>query len=213
MGTSFIICSIIIIIVCTIGAFWSSSEQDKIKNKQEKQAQDAFSNVLKELTGFVISRKFLGEHSSFILAIDDENNNIFYSTGLFKKKQIKYADIISVELIENNSVISSKSTVRTVGGAIAGGILLGGAGAIVGGLSGDSKQKRKVSLVAIKIKIRDINNPSLTINCFDATRIGSGIKEVDPNSFLGKAYMVGIKQATEMMDVFSVIIDKADSMK
>ena len=44
----------------------------------------------------------------------------------------------------------TKSTGRTIGGAIVGGVLMGGAGAVVGGLSGDTKQKKEVKNMDIK---------------------------------------------------------------
>ena len=50
---------------------------------------------------------------------------------------------MSVELLEDNTTIASRSLGRTVGGAVVGGVLAGGAGSVVGGLSGNQTMKKK----------------------------------------------------------------------
>lgn len=57
---------------------------------------------------------------------------------MFKTTSISIKDIIGVEILEDETIISKKSTSRTVGGAI-----LGGVGSVVGGLSGSSIQNFK----------------------------------------------------------------------
>lgn len=110
-------------------------------------------------------------------------------------------------MVENNTTIASKSSARTIGGTIVGGALAGGAGAIVGGLSGDSKIKKKVSLVQVRIKLRDINTPTLLINCFDCKAM-LGCQEIDSQS--ATIYDEGLRHAQQISDLVSVIIDDVD---
>lgn len=130
-------------------------------------------------------------HNNFLI-FDNDNENIYIINGAeLTNKQISYNDIISVELIENGKTIFKKSALRTIGGTIAGGTLLGGAGAIVGGLSGDTTEKKKINSIIIKILISNINDPSIELTIYSP----------DDSK---------IKLANQVKDSISVIIDKAD---
>ena len=133
------------------------------------------------------------------VAFINENQEIF----------ISYDDIISVEVIEDNTVIASKSTIRTIGGAVVGGALAGGAGAVIGGLSGNTNMKKKVKMVQIKLRLRDIKKPTLFINCFDYMTMANGI-EVKPDGMLGYKYKQGLEHAQQIADLVSIIIDDVD---
>lgn len=94
-----------------------------------------------------------------LLSIDDNNNRICIqsSTG---PKFIKYKDLISTELLEDDFVKISSGGLKR---AIAGGLLFGGAGAIVGGVTGKKKTKSIIKSLKIKITIRDKNNPVIYV--------------------------------------------------
>ena len=85
----------------------------------------------------------------------------------------------------------------------------GGAGAIVGGLSGNTSMKKKVSLVQVKLRIRDISMPTLSINCFDCKTMAAG-EEIKPDGILGFKYKQGLEHANKIVDLVSVIIDDVD---
>lgn len=87
-----------------------------------------------------------------IFAFDDTNRwiVIFDFNKEITTERIKYEDIHSVSLLIDDVTIYSKSSSRTVGGALVGGALLGAAGAVVGGLSGDTKVNDKVKSVKKK---------------------------------------------------------------
>lgn len=94
-----------------------------------------------------------------LLSIDDNNNRICIqsSTG---PKFIQYKDLISTELLEDDFVKISSGGLKR---AIAGGLLFGGAGAIVGGVTGKKKTKSIIKSLKIKITIRDKNNPVIYV--------------------------------------------------
>ena len=127
------------------------------------------------------------------------------------KKTFPFNNLLSVEVLEDNIMLSQKSSLRTIGGAMVGGAIAGGAGAIIGGLSGDSRQNKKVSKVQVKIKLRDINNPSFTIDCFDCKTMTLDGKPIKPTSLAdGEKYKQGLKDAQLIADTLSVIIDDID---
>lgn len=93
-----------------------------------------------------------------------------------------------------------------------GGVIAGTAGAIVGGLSGNSRKKHLVSTVQVKIRIKDISHSSLTIEAFNSKRmIASTVNEIDTaDAFFGKIYRQCLSNANAIIDMVSVIIDEVD---
>jgi hypothetical protein len=69
------------------------------------------------------------------------------------------ADLVSVSLFEDGEVITTTNRGSQLGGAILGGALLGGAGAVIGGLSGTTTSKNKVTRVELRIVIDDAKRP------------------------------------------------------
>lgn len=168
--------------------------------KQRKAKQDSFINE-QEKEGIVLSNKTNIENG--VISIDKGREKIVYiddKGSSLIKKEFSFADIISCELIKDGQTIYKKSATRTIGGAIVGGVISGGVGAIIGGLSGSSKEKEKVNSIDIKITLRDIDNPSFKFKFFEykGTRI-----------LLDSS----IKSAEEWKDRISAIIEIEDSKK
>ena len=119
-------------------------------------------------------------------------------------ESFNYSDIIEVSYEENGSQLYTKSTGRTVGGAIVGSFLMGGAGAVVGGLSGASKQNKEIRNMDIKILLRSTSRTSCVLHFKDVDRVLKTKKEDDR-----KLYETYLKNANQAKDVLSVIIDNA----
>lgn len=183
-----------------------------VKHEKKKTLKNTnkLENIFSKVNGFHTDKKIQGFQSLYMLCFDNKKKQLFYTNGL-DHRLLNYSDIIKVELIEDNSIISSKSAIRTIGGGLIGGAVAGGAGVIVGGLSGGSKQKKKVSKVKVKILLRDMSLPALTITCFDSIPM-TRKTEVSPTAIEGgSTYLFGLQQAEEIVDLISVIIDKEDS--
>ena len=117
---------------------------------------------------------------------------------------INYSDIIEVSYEENGSQLYTKSAGRTVGGAIVGGVLMGGAGAVVGGLSGASKQNKEIKNMDIKILLRSKSRTSCVLHFKDVDRVLKTKDDADR-----RLYETYVKNANQAKDVLSVIIDNA----
>lgn len=115
-----------------------------------------------------------------------------------------YSDIIQVSYEENGSQLYTKSAGRTIGGAIVGGVLMGGAGAVVGGLSGASKQNKEIRNMDIKILLRSTSKTSCVLHFKDVERVLKTKDEADR-----KLYETYVQNANQAKDVLSVIIDDA----
>lgn len=163
---------------------------------------------LSEIDNFKATKTITGIQNRYVFMTDDVSQKVVYSYVLYNqaiKRSFNYSDIISVELLENDSVISEKSVGRTVGGALLGGALFGGAGAIVGGLSGGSKQESLHKTVTVKILVRNTQSPAIEIQCFDYKTMTIDNKPVKDDDDV--TYRQGLEDGKTIVDTLSVIID------
>ena len=177
--------------------------------KKEKERGEALRVKASQLESFNASTTIVGNKQLFQFLIDNSSRKVCYIDE-HSNRIIPFEDIISVELVENGTTIQSKSTMRTIGGTFVGGVLAGGAGAIVGGLSGKSKQEMKVSEITVRMRIRDLNKPILEIKTFDAYNMTTERKPIKESQMEGNLIKQGRTQAQQIVDYVSVIIDDVD---
>lgn len=161
-----------------------------------------------EIKNFTITNSVYDE--SAILVIDDNRQKLVLLSLTETKpicKEANYEDLLSVSLETDGQTISEKSTMRTVAGAAVGGALFGGAGAVVGGLSGNTSSVKAIGKIVVKFVFRDIENPNYELVLLNVV---SPIKPTDLDyNRVKKALALGNK----IKDVCAVIIDKVDSTK
>lgn len=168
------------------------SKNNKIDRNQ---LSNLFCNFYNEVNGYI---SIFQDNISEVLIFVSKDN-----TGRIFFESINYNDIISVSYEENGSSISSKSTSRMVGGAIIGGVLLGGAGAIVGGLSGKSNEYKSVKSIDVKILTRSSELSTININCYRGNlQTNKTYQTIDYNIIKNKA--------KQIVDIITIIIDKVD---
>ncbi len=140
--------------------------------------------------------KTVGNYISF----DDINKKWAIPTklpsGMFKYAVTKdsiildYSDILDFELLEDGNSVSKGG----VGKALAGGLLFGGVGAIVGGVTAKRTTKSTCSSLRIKITTKNINEPVVYISFISSETSSSGI-----------LYQEVYKQAQEIMSILNII--------
>jgi len=194
--------TIIIIILIAVAVFISMV---MLADSRVKAHQEELNNLAVSIPDFTTSRTIADIDNRFIVLIDDVSKKVCIVNDR-EKTVVNYDQIISVEYIENDIVINSKSTIRTIGGALIGGALAGGAGAIIGGLSGDSTSINKINKIIVRIRIRDINTPIIEILAFDCKWTVER-KPIKPNDVLCRVHA---NPAKEIVNVLSVIIDEVD---
>jgi hypothetical protein len=200
-----------ILIIIVVGGLIGGILIATMQSKQNESRKNQLEAKLLENKDLELNKKIEGFKNFFLFGVDQKNEKIAYITP-FRTYKIPFQNIIGVELIEDGAIISKKSATRTIGGAVIGGVLAGGVGTIVGGLSGSSTQKNKVSTVKVKILLRDISNPSLEINCFDSkTMTTEGKSAIETDGKLESwIYKKGKKDAQDITDTINVIIDLMD---
>ena len=115
-----------------------------------------------------------------------------YEVG--KEVIYSYYDIVNFELIEDGESIVSGG----VGRALVGGVLFGGVGAIVGGVTGTKRSKSVCTNMQIKVTVKDINNPVVYIVFYSNP---SGLRKDDSK------YERLFASAQECISIFQVICE------
>jgi len=154
--TGIILIPAIILIICVFA--WIDTVT---KNAQRK---TRWQNAL-NLSDF--SHSMTLSDTKFGLAVDTESRRIrlFTDDGQSVKYRTFLAkDILSCEILEDGDSTIAVNRGSQVAGAAVGGLLLGGAGLIVGGLSGKKKTSKIVSKVDFRVTVNDIKQPIHTVN-------------------------------------------------
>lgn len=112
-------------------------------------------------------------------------------------QQYPWTAIATVEVLRDGGSITSTNRGSQVAGAAVGGILLGGVGLLVGGLSGSKRTQQTINEVAIKLIVDDRVNPVHTIPFFRFP--GKGL---DPNHVM-------VKQTLAKLDHYHALLVNA----
>lgn len=183
---------VFIVVITTLGVLSEISG-----NKLLKREKQNFENKISSVPDFTPTQTVRSLIDRYYFAADDVHRKIMYFNPTSDTLNIvKYEDIIDVKIIENNVPTSQKKSMkRTVGGAIIGGAVAGEAGAVIGGLSGDSMTESAVT-IKVKILVRNQSYPSIVITFFEGVTdntLGLDIYSAD---------------AHKIYDICSVILDK-----
>lgn len=132
------------------------------------------------------------------LAVDESLGAVRVS-ALGQKMHTFFArKILDFELLEDGeSLVKSKGG---IGRAIVGGMIFGGAGAIVGAVTGGKRSKKVCTSMKIKITLRDYDVDALYIDLIT--------KETKCNSIV---YKNAAKQAQDILSALQVAADKAQT--
>lgn len=156
---------------------------------------------LQEIKNFTPSSEVYSPKCDFLFAVDDAQERVVIITK-DSTRSFAYNDILSVELLESGNVVSRKSTKGIIGRAIVGGVLAGGAGTIVGGLSAKNTERRKVSSIVVKITLRDVVDPVLNLIIFENYKLPPYSDE--------ECMALFYAPANKIHDILCVIIDKVN---
>lgn len=122
----------------------------------------------------------------------DEKQEMFRLSGIMNIANIyDLSSISSYELVENGSAISSGG----LGRAALGAVTFGGAGAIVGAVTGKKKSKTVVEKLQVKIMLNDLKNPVVYIDLIK--------KPIKQNS---KDYANAIKKADNILSSLNTVL-------
>lgn len=137
-------------------------------------------------------------YNDYAFITDDVNESVTIVTPT-KIHVLRYSDIVSISYEENGSDVYNKS----LGGAVAGGILFGGVGAIVGSNTSKTTQNKEVKNMSIKILLKSTSNSTIVLTIYN----GYLKTKEDADRALYEGLM---KEVSGIKDIFSIIIDMVD---
>lgn len=131
------------------------------------------------------------------LKVDENSRQWYIPDGLLGKTKNprihSYDDVLDYELLEDGGSIVKGG----LGRAVAGGVLLGGVGAVIGGVTGKKKSKPTCTSLKVKITLNDMTKPIEYINLITRETKKSG-----------SLYQICERQAQEIISVFQVICEQ-----
>lgn len=140
--------------------------------------------------------------NDYAFVTDDINEFVAVVTPT-KIHVLQYSDIVSISYEENGSDVFNKS----LGGAVVGGLLFGGVGAIVGGNTAKATQNKEIRSMSIKILLKSTSNSTIVLKIYDG---GYG-SALETKKIADSIYYEGLmKEVSGIKDIFSIIIDIVD---
>ncbi|MGZ9868111.1 hypothetical protein ACU3L3_06790 [Priestia endophytica] len=191
----------IILVIVAIGIFliyWTN--QITQKEMMELAQKDG---VLRKkiMDKYNANKIFIHRGEEGIAIKPDENGIIIFNTST--EQVVDKKDILQSEIIEDGTTISQVSRTGQVGGALVGGMLAGGVGAVVGGLGASRTQTQKVTNIKLRLTVNDVNSPIKQITFFNKPQ-KEAVKKDNPE------YLVSNNIAIEFQKIMEVLIKRAD---
>ncbi len=156
------------------------------------------------LPDFEISQQFMSVDGKSGIAIDDRRKKVCLientSGKIIDSRVVDYKELLSSEIYEDGQTVMRTSRSSQIGGALVGGLLLGGVGAVVGGLSGKSVAADKVKRIELIITVYDTVKPLHILTFLDI--------ENNKGGFVHKEAMNKTRHWHAMVDV---LIKQADT--
>lgn len=195
----------LIVLYFIISVILSANNQQKEQEKRETQQRES----LKSLEGFKPTKK--AYKNDGLIALDGQSKEIVVQKNNGQIKRFNFSDIISCEVVEDGETVTRKS--NKIGRAVIGGVLAGGAGAIIGGLSGKEKQNKEIESIALKIIFKTSEIPyTFKLTFFDAKQATSHTKRKVKlsESVYGKMAKDAINEVSNWKEKIESIINQYD---
>jgi hypothetical protein len=183
-----------LIIIIVAAALLQISATNNKKKKMEK--------ILGERSDFSATQKIMGCDGNSGIAIDETRKKVGLISNEFNIVSIRvfsYRDLLCSEIFEDGSTITKTVRTSQVGGALVGGLLFGGVGAVIGGLSGKTETTGKIKKIDLRLTVNDTKNPIHDV----------AFQNVEGNKG-GLIHKAAMKQARHWHSLIEVLIKRAD---
>ena len=152
---------------------------------------------------FNTSDKYFGSRNESGIAIDRVNKKIALLTPN-SRVIVRYADIVSSEVILDSESIIKTDRVSQIGGAVIGGALTGGIGALIMAMSASKKQIDKVNKIELKVLTMETKNPIHTVLFYDKNSWGASKSSLEDANKWYDYISVAIKESQIQSQKISV---------
>lgn len=185
-----------------VGLLHTNLGQEKICLNCSKEIGGIADTHLYSLNDFLQFKNFVFERNNWIFSPDykdtyieiDHQNEIIHFSKQYGR-YFKFDELESLEIVEDGETISKSG----LGRAVAGGLLFGGAGAVVGSITG-KKQKEMVNSLKIILKINSKWIDKKEILLLDTPTKKDGI-----------TYKLGMTNANNLKDMLEKCVSSTSS--
>ncbi len=133
------------------------------------------------------------------VSLNETDQKIILRTAKKVSAVYLYRDILASEIVQDGRTSITKTQRGSqLGGALIGGLALGGSGAIIGGLSGSTSSQDKVQKIEVVVTVNDTKNPIYRLLVF-----AGGVKSSEMGPYMNAAQ--------EMHGLIKVVIEQADA--
>jgi len=147
------------------GGYYLVDEGNKktVKNKNEK--INKLHEMQMAVKDFTISQKFTSPEINSSILLDEEQKKVCFIFADTNTTEVyNYNEILESEILEDGKTVTSTSTSSQIGRAVLGGVIAGGAGAIIGGLGGKQTSDQEIYKIDLKVIVNNTKNPLKIIN-------------------------------------------------
>ncbi len=168
---------LIFVIIIAVSIFGSIGHE----LQKEKSSQIEASDAAMKAEGFELTYQHRSPDAHALIAIDEPKSKLLLNIGDPKAHVMKHTldldKIISLEISENGkSLFSERSNLAgSLTGAALGGIVFGGAGAVVGAIAG--KNKSQITNIDLILQVADPAVPYIKFNFLGNTKVKAGSDE------------------------------------
>lgn len=194
----------VLLVVFGLGSWHCFQRHKQIEEERLIQKQDEMDHRLKQIPNYKPSQRYTSVNGNDTLSIDEKNKRIsFISLTTSENRVYSYHDILKSEILTDGSSVTSTNRASQLGGALLGGLLAGGVGALIGGLSGSTTSRDKVKKIELNIIVNDTVNPVYKIAFLDS-EFSTYLKD-------SQEYKDGYNTAYHCHQLIGVLIRQADN--
>ncbi|UNK19286.1 hypothetical protein MNQ98_04405 [Paenibacillus sp. N3/727] len=175
----------------------------KKKREQNEKEETLLMIHLKTVRDFTASQHYITEDKKHLVAVDTVVKKVCFVDDRYggRVKVYSYKDLVRSEIVEDGHSVTTTSRASQLGGAILGGMVAGGAGAMIGALTGRKSTSSEVKNITLQVTLDDIEEPLRYIRF---------LYVVTPISKNTEMYQNASKEANHWHGLISVLIRRAD---
>lgn len=170
--------SVLCVVLGVLWAIVDSSRRRKAQSEVDKQAEDLGERAFKAFPGYRGKPGVWGNTSALVL--DESRLSALLIVDGFAK-ELSFDDILSAQIVTDGVSVTSSQKSGTFGRVVTGGLIAGGAGAIIGAITAKSVQKTVSSTTSIDLVVEtsDPQFPLLSWNFFSPNGLMQDIKSYE----------------------------------
>jgi hypothetical protein len=159
---------LIFFIVIPLGLIFLNYYLGQKRNEKLEERKQLLLEKIKQLPFNLFKKSSFYVHSKIYAAgIDKDKRKIIICDENLRYSSYPFDKIIDIKVNVDGETVINSSTMKTIGRSLVGGVLAGGAGAIIGGLSGSKIATNRVKLLELEFLFNDIENPSIKVIFYD----------------------------------------------